>query len=291
MKAVLTNASENRLSIDIFALRRHVVLSGSRESTKCVNLPRLAEALQTMAPTPGDYSPRLDERPWPKRHSHAILLLAISELWPNLLISPDEIPHHVTLAYALPLALDKSWRDWAASYSDVLVGGRQMVVVPASDLVAVEPSGDFAWHHRRLLRQHEKTSVREHTDYAGFLGHWVAFTKWRYGSSPSPAELSALGAILAMSKCTVREFTSSGEVIGRTVTCAHEPTRTLFDMMATWEPKHAGYRPGIFSAVHNLIDAATRGYRFSMCYGQFSYKDQILKGCPRLALEDLASSK
>lgn len=166
-----------------------------------------------------------------------------------------------------------------------------MVAVPASDLVAVEPSEEHAYRHRRLLRQHARTSVREHIDYAGFLANWATFTKWRYGSASSPAELNALGAVLAMSRCTVREFVSSGETIARSVTCVHEPTKTIFDMMATWEPQHATYRPGIFSAVHNLIDAATHGYRFSMCYGQFPYKDQIVGSCQRLTIEDLASNK
>lgn len=289
MKAVLIHNMPDRPPIHLFALRRHIVLATAQETIRCTSLSKLTEALQHVAPDSRNYIPQLAERPWPERHTQAILLFAISGRWPSILVADEEQSYHVTLAYALPLALDVSWREWAACYSDVLVHGRQVVAVPASNLVAVDPSEDVPRRHRRLLRQHEDTTVREHADYSDFLAHWSTFTQRRYGNSPTSEEQTALGAILAMSRCTVREFTSSGDVIARSVVCVHDPSRTLFDLMATWEPRHASRRPGIYSAVHNLIDAANRKYRYSMCYGQFAYKDEILKGSKRLSLENLIS--
>ncbi|MGH3623996.1 MAG: hypothetical protein ACRDQ5_19770 [Sciscionella sp.] len=61
----------------------------------------------------------------------------------------------------------------------------------------------------------------------------------------------------------------------------------VFDLMATWEPTAGRLRPGVFSAVHNLLSAQSVGARYSMCYGQFPYKDEIVGNSRRLAMSDL----
>jgi len=235
-------------------------------------------------------TPVVGERPWPTQVGHAVLLLALAARWPWIAESDGQHlirRHHVTLAYALPLALDAGWRRWAEDHAELLIHGRQLVVVPAADLVAVQPHPSCAGRHRRLLRRHAHTEVAEHHDQAAFLRHWSAFTRWRHDRPLPDLERAALRAILQASGCVVREFVHQDEVIARSVVCSHAPSRTLFDLMAAWHPRHARLRPGIYSAVHNLLDSAQRGWRFSLCYGQFSYKDDIVGGSDRLTLEDL----
>jgi hypothetical protein len=101
----------------------------------------------------------------------------------------------------------------------------------------------------------------------------------------------SLHSVLAVTGCLVRDFHHDGEIIARSAVMLHERSRTLFDLMAVWWPRHAHLRPGIYSAVHNLQDAQERGLRFSLCYGQFPYKDHVLGGLPRLALADLATGR
>jgi hypothetical protein len=288
MKLVVGGESSAGRSWEVRALSGHLVLSGSGGSTRCDTAMELVDALRASVPAHGGYRPRLDGPAAPASRADAALLVAVSELWPSVLVSPDQTPYHATLAYAFPLALDPAWRDWTDRHADLLIGGRQLVLVPASDLVAVEPAGDPERRHRRLLRRHEQTSVREHSNLPDFLADWADFVLWRYGTLPSASERDALRTVLEMAGCTVRDFVRSGEVIARTVTCAHVQSRTLFDLLAVWDPRHAVLRPGILSAVHNLIDAASRGYRFSMCYGRFPYKDHVVAGCRPLTLDELS---
>lgn len=90
-----------------------------------------------------------------------------------------------------------------------------------------------------------------------------------------------------MSRCLVRDFVHAGEVIASAVVCLHESSKVAFDLMAAWQLRHARLRPGIYSAVYNLTDAERHGYRYSLCYGQFPYKDHVLGAASRLTLEEL----
>jgi hypothetical protein len=286
VRADLRDAATGR-TVTLSASHHDVIVSNATSSVKCSSLPELTEVLGRVDATTGSCEPAFERRPWPASDGDALLLLALSSRWPEF--AADGSPHHLTLAYALPLALDIAWREWADHHSSDLVRGRQLVTVPAANLVAVEPAADLERRHRRLLRQHAVagTAVHECGDHAAFLSHWSAFSQRRYEGAPTRDEQEALGAVLTMSDCTVREFISHGEVIARSVVCRHDPSRTIFDLMATWEPQHAQYRPGIYSGVHNILDAARQGYRYSLCYGQFAYKDDIIGASRRLSLNDL----
>jgi hypothetical protein len=288
VRADLCDATTGR-TVTLSTSRHQVIVSDTADSVNCSSLPELMGVLGKIASTTGPWEPTFEHRPWPASGGDALLLLALSSQWPEF--TADESPHHLTLAYALPLALDIAWWEWAARRSSDLVRGRQLVTVPAANLVAVEPAGDLERRHRRLLKQHAVagTVMHEHGDHAAFLLRWSAFSQRRYEGTPTRDEQEALGAVLAMSGCTVREFISDGEVIARSVVCRHDPSRTIFDLIATWEPQHARYRPGIYSGVYNLLDAARQGYRYSLCYGQFAYKDDIVGASRRLSLNDLVT--
>lgn len=230
--------------------------------------------------------PVVDERPWATRRPHAILLLFLAAHWPEI-SHPSGNAYHLTLSYALPLALDQGWRYWAEEHAEHLIATHQLAAVPAADLVAVRPNSDAEHRHRRLLRAHHETSAREHHDLDSFLSDWSHFSAARYGHTLPDDERFALHGLLSMSNCAVRDFTQANRIIGRSLVCWHQPSNTLFDLMATWSPHAARLRPGIYSGVYNLLDAQHNRARFSLCYGQFSYKDEIVEGSERLAIQDI----
>ncbi len=291
MKTVL-RGGDGRAVFTLTAGRQHVMVASASGQilARTGRVDELVAVLADLAPAETRLIPVAAERPWPKQCGHAVLLLALSARWPQIVESNNSRtlrPYHLTLAYALPLALDSDWRSWAEENSELLIRGGQLVPVPAADLVAIRPQRACAARHHRLLRRHADTKVIEHRDHADFLHHWSVFTRWRYDSPVTERERAALHAILEASGCVVREFVHQHEVIARSVVCLHPASRILFDLMATWHPRHARLRPGVYSAVHNLIDTAHRGFLFSLCYGQFPYKDDIVGDAERLTLEDM----
>jgi hypothetical protein len=183
--------------------------------------------------------------------------------------------------------LDPEWQSWAERNHTALVAGGQLVTVYSGQLVAVDPTGATRRRHARLLRRHADTTVDEHGRVGDFMTDWCDFTEQRHGTRPADALCDALHSLMVSSGCRVRDFRRGEEVIARCVVLQHDRSRTLFDLMAVWTPERARLRPGIYSAVHNLYDAQRRGQRYSMCYGQFPYKDHILGDLPRLTLDDL----
>lgn len=230
--------------------------------------------------------PVVRERPWATRRAHAVLLLFLASRWLEI-TQAGMRAYHLTLSYALPLALDRAWRVWAEENADSLVATGQLVAVPTSDLVAVAPDRNAAVRHRRLIRAHRDTTVGEHGDLDAFLGDWTRFSANRYGRTVPDDELTTLAAILSMSGCRVRDLIRVDTLIGRSVICWHQSSNATFDLMATWQAEAARLRPGIYSGVNNLLDAHDRRARYSLCYGQFPYKDDIVGDARRLTLLDL----
>lgn len=231
--------------------------------------------------------PAVDVCPHPAAtRGHALLLVYLASRWPQIHCHTAG-PLHVTLAYALPLALDSAWRSWTEGHLELLVAGRQIVPVPAYELVAVNPVQADPRQHRRLLRSHSSTTVREHRDVDGFLDDWSRFSVWRHHRPVPAGERRALRAMLTLGGMAVRDFVHETGTVARALVCEHEQCRVLFDLMATWPPEHAKLRPGIYSGLWNLLDARRRGLRFSFCYGQFPYKDEIVGPAARLTLTEL----
>jgi hypothetical protein len=233
--------------------------------------------------------PVVRERPWAARPAHAVLLLFLASHWAEIRQN-DGAAYHLTLSYALPLALHRGWREWAELHAADLVVAEQLVAVSSANLVAVQPDPHAMSRHRRLLRSHKETTVHEHDDLATYLDDWSHFNTVRYGRVVPANEYSALYGVLSMSHCRVRDFAHAGTLIGRTIVCWHKPGNVLFDVMATWNPDAARLRPGIYSGVYNLLDAHGRGARYSLCYGQFPYKNDIVGHSKRLTIFDLSHS-
>ncbi|MGH2732792.1 MAG: hypothetical protein ACRDJG_07625 [Actinomycetota bacterium] len=245
--------------------------------------------LNTVVLPTGRVTPVGAKRPWATRRQHGVLLLAAAALWPEL-TGPQGTHYHVTLSYALPLALDSGWRTWSEDHLAELIEAAQLVVLPAADFLVVQPSGQIQRRHARLLRRHAATMILEHDDTDAYLWHWAAFVAQWFGRSVSAHEQAVLGDMLAMSGCHVGDIVHGSSVIGRSVTCIHPASRVVFDLMTTWDPGAAHLRPGVFAGVHNLLDAFDRRLRYSLCYGRFLYKDEIVAGSCRLMLADLLDS-
>lgn len=236
--------------------------------------------------------PAIHGRAVPRSRADAALLLLVAGQWGEVLDLDRDLAQHVTLSFALPLSLAATWREWVLANLDLVMAGRQLVVVPASDLVAVDPSElpveAVLRRHRRLFRRHRATSVHPSSPET-VLAWWERFSEERYARRPYRDELSALVRIASMAECEAREVRADGHVVAASLICRHGPTRTMFDLLAPWDTTRAELRPGVYSAVANLLEARREHLRYCLCYGRFPYKEEVVGGLPRLRLADLAA--
>lgn len=198
-----------------------------------------------------------------------------------------DVAYHVSLAYALPLALNASWRSWAASNVDLLVASQQLVCAHGTDLVVGLPTGDVLRRHARLIKRHAGTDVTAHADVASFMASWCEFSIARYGRRLPIEEVDALTKMLRGCEAEIRDLTAKGRTIARTAVVLDHDSGVLFDLMATWDFARQKLSPGRFSAIHNMSRAMSEGMAYCMCYGRAPYKDSILGSSRRLGLEEL----
>lgn len=239
--------------------------------------------------------PVVHGRPVVRTRADAALLLLVAGQWPELIDLDGDASYHVVLSFAFPLWLDIGWRRWTLDSLDVVVAGDQLVVVPASDLVAVDPlvvaEAALMCRHSRLLRSHRNTSVRFMSEIGPVLTWWEEFSEQRHGRRPTSAESTALRRVALMAGCEAKEYRVAGSPAVMSLVCRHGPTRTLFDLLAPWDATWAALRPGVYSAVDNLLEAHRQEFRYCLCYGNFGYKDEVVGALPRLGLEHLAPTR
>ncbi len=240
-----------------------------------------------------EYLPATQGRPIARTRGDVALLLLIAGQWPELLDLDGDVNHHVTLSFALPLWLDLGWRRWTLANLDLVTAGRQLAVVPALELVAVDPASvleeTILHRHRRLLRRHAGTTAHPASPAAA-LAWWERFSQQRYGQPPDAHQLAALTRIAAMSGCEAREYRADSSAVVISLLCRHDPTRMMFDLLAPWDITRPRLRPGVYSAVANLLEAHREQLRYCLCYGSFPYKDEAVGGLRRLSLTDLKAT-
>lgn len=226
-------------------------------------------------------------RPWALKASDGKLLVRSAAVWPNLYDAWGDTTYHVSLAYALPLALNASWRSWAASNIDLLVASQQLVCAQGTDLVVGLPTADLLWRHARLIKRHSGTDVTTHADVSSFMASWCEFSLARYGRRLPIEEVDALTEMLRGCGAEIRDLTAEGCTIARTAVVVDHENGVLFDLMATWDLARQKLSPGRFSAIDNMSSAISEGMAYCMCYGRAPYKDSILGSSRRLGLEEL----
>jgi len=196
------------------------------------------------------------------------------------LMNEEGVGLDVTLAYAFPVSQDPSWSRWATSHAALVSAAGQLVLVPTSDFSLVDTCDEAAEltrrRYRRLLRRHDQTQWSS-CDLSEALVAWGRFCGERFGDGGPPQPLDVLETIFRATGCEARRIsTPYGRALCYSVVNWNASSRTLFDVLCPWSLDAAKWRPGIYSALKNLLAAADAEWRFSMCYGAHPYKDALL---------------
>lgn len=290
---VLLLDERGRESGSIRAEHHHLLIEDAHGSER-IRIDRRPSEVTALPSRLLRFRPVFAEGPGIRGIADGVLALALSAAWPEIGEARSNRRYQITLAYALPLWLDPTWREWTARNLRLVLGAGQMIAVPSSEFIAVDPAeqsaASLAHRQRRLLKRHVDTTVEREGAVGEVVDAWSAFCRSRFDIRITPLQRKAVDGIFGMSGCEVRQFVNAGRTIARSLVCLHASSRTLFDVLAPWDESHAYLRPGIYSAFVNLLEARDRDYRYCLCYGDFPYKRDVLGRLGRLRLQDLRST-
>ena len=225
----------------------------------------------------------------PKWHassfSEGVLLLWLTKHW-TFVISKDYRCCHVVLSHAFPLSLEPTLCDFVMTNIYDLLVEEQLLILDANQFILVDPlaanSETTTAHHRRLLRASHDWSVIKNENVECVLGMWSDYCENRFGIIHSNRHKTLLSNLFSQSGFFVKEFWRGDACVARSLLYTGYRHRILYDILTPWSRDMARLRPGIFSAVHNLIESRSKGMQYSLCYGIFPYKEDIVHGLPRI---------
>jgi hypothetical protein len=218
--------------------------------------------------------------------SAAVLAVFVASNWPRLRSGSTFLD--VVVAHAIPVAASAELRTQAYRMIDELVSAQQLLLLARSEAITVDPSKCSAriieLRHRRTLRRNSDLIAERGRDANALLARWSDHSDARFGYRLPPDVHNALSRFWSTRGVEVIEYRDASGYLGSSLIYIDGESRTLFDILAPWSVTGKLRRLGIFMGVQNLLRAQELGFRYSLCYGEFQYKLEIIAGLPRVDL-------
>ncbi|EDN71330.1 hypothetical protein BGP_0801 [Beggiatoa sp. PS] len=226
-----------------------------------------------------------------KTLAEGIVALFIARHFASIISMNNGVNYHVVLAHAFPLAFIKGIYEHTVQYLPQIVHGNQLLFLDQNQLILVDPSHvpreNIESRHRRVVRINSKCEIRRTTPTTEIIKRWSSFCEWRFHDTLNTKHLNLLKTIFSALGFTVKEFWLSDQCMVQSLIYFDHEQRILFDVLAPWQPKHSANRPGIYSAVHNLLESHQLNARYCLCYGIYPYKQEIIRGLPNVDLQKI----
>jgi hypothetical protein len=223
-------------------------------------------------------------------YGDALILLYVAHFKTKLLSGFEALNYHVVFAHAFPLSVVPSILLKVADLLSEVVDNKQLLLLDSQQLILVETTGsnvslsEITKKHSRLIQINKDLKVTYHTNIKSVLSNWSDFCVNRFGEKPSETVLQLFSKIYTDSNFLVKEFWLNQECLAQSLIYKDVQYGILYDLLAPWKLESRSRRLGIFSGVHNLIEAYNLKLKYCMCYGDFPYKHEILSGLPNSRL-------
>lgn len=214
----------------------------------------------------------------------ALILLYCSKYWDSITLSNEQGLADIVFDHAVPLAFTPKLYDQAINHINLLVTTGNLMILSRKQFLIVDPSlmkkNEILYRHRRLLRKNIDTKVTHLDNFDELLKHWKDFVVKRFNYIPDDEGLLMLKSIFNTQETNIVVYMDKEEYVSSNLRYIESTNKIIFDVIAPWSYQYSKLSPGLYSAVKNLLLAKDMGYRYSLCYGRYAYKNTILSQLP-----------
>jgi hypothetical protein len=193
----------------------------------------------------------------------------------------------VAFAHAFPISLFPHARANIIPRLEEIILLHQLVILPSKEFVLANTSAlknlkdlkakQIYRHHKKLFKKNSDLVITSTRDLTTVFKDWNSFCVSRFGAGADKKLLDFFQSYYTVHDCLVKEFWWGEQCICRNLLLYDNDNRTIYDVLAPWNQLYKNRRLGIFSGVINLLEAIESEYKYSLCYGNFLYKMEILK--------------
>lgn len=130
----------------------------------------------------------------------------------------------------------------------------------------------------KTIERNENVVIEEVPFSFDFFAFWEDYDYIRFKEKQSDEFKRFFSKVYNSSKSfRLYRYSIDGKPFAYNVLYFSQNQKIIYDVLFPWIKCNSVYRIGIYSIIKNIQMAAERNWGYSICYGQFEYKDQIWK--------------
>ena len=193
----------------------------------------------------------------------------------------DGKEYELSFAYAVPLNRDNYLKKFVLDNLRFCLKAKQIVFLPAETLYlfnTIPQKGLLRIIHdeRRTIRRNVLTSIEEVDFSSDFFDFWKDYDRVRFNEIQSREFQEFFKYAYDTDFFHLFKYTVDDHLIAYNVCYYSENQKVIYDVLFPWKEYYKAYRIGIYSMIINLQRASKIGWGYSICYGKYKYKNDIL---------------
>ena len=191
--------------------------------------------------------------------------------------------YELSFAYAVPLNRDIYLMEFAIKYLEDCLKTHNIVFLKCDTLYLCEKVSKIGYEkvskrNRKTVQNNEQVLIEQVPFSTEFFDFWEEYDYTRFGERQSKEVKDFFWKVYNSSPAfQLYRYSQNGETFAYNVLYFSQNQEVIYDVLLPWKNGNSVYRIGIYSIIKNLQMAVERGWGYSICYGQFAYKDQFWK--------------
>ena len=209
-----------------------------------------------------------------------LALLGLTELGCSFILNGKKF--ELSFAYAVPIQRDPFLKIYTINNLEICLKNHQIVFLPSESLYIVNYVNQKAleqlhWQERRTIGKNRNTEIVSMDFSQDFFSFWKRYVKDRYNEVQSDEFVSFFKHVYSQKSFKLYAYICKSKIVAYNVCYYSNAQKILYDVLFPWKKNSCAYRIGIYSIIKNLETANMLGWGYSLCYGNFPYKDAIFK--------------
>lgn len=210
-----------------------------------------------------------------------VVLLALTYL-ENKFYYNDDL-YELSFAYAVPLNRDVYLMEFTIDNLEDCLETNNIVFLECDTLYLCEKVSRIGYErvckkNKKTIHNNEQIIIEQIPFSTDFFEFWEQYNFIRFGEKQQKKFMEFFLKLYNSSAAfKLYRYCLNGEVFAYNVLYYSQDQEVIYDVLFPWIKNESVYRIGIYSIIKNLQRAVEREWGYSICYGQFEYKDQLWK--------------
>ena len=215
--------------------------------------------------------------------SRADGILAICMTMNYQYISHTDECYSLTFCHAFPLFELESVQKSMIYNIDLMIRTGSLVFKPNRELVSFntadkrEELNRFLDKNRRRIERCRELTITSHHQTERIFTHWADFYKARFDRQYTEDEINAFTVVFENETFIVNDYHYHNISVASNLIYVDKKHKICYDVLAPWNLSYKKLGMGIYSILYCVKYACESGYNYSLCYGNFPYKLDLLE--------------